>query len=82
LLIETSGLHTTLKQNTIESFKGSDPQHDSAKMNRFLSKSLESGLADDGVLAKNAAEAAHLWKIRENCSLALRMDGYMFKHDL
>jgi D-2-hydroxyglutarate dehydrogenase len=51
-------------------------------MDRFLSNSLESGLADDGVLAKNAAEAAHLWKIRENCSLALRMDGYVFKHDL
>lgn len=51
-------------------------------MDRFLTRCIEEGLAGDGVLAKSAVEAEHLWKIRENCSLALRHDGYVFKHDI
>ncbi|KAL7076786.1 hypothetical protein ACQ4LE_003929 [Meloidogyne hapla] len=66
LLIETSG---------------SNEDHDSSKMDIFLTKILESGLAEDGVLAKNASEADQLWKIRESCPLAIRKDGYVFKHD-
>ena len=57
-------------------FSGSDLEHDSAKVDRFLSRLTDTELAEDGVLANSAAESAHLWKIRENCSLALRQGGF------
>jgi len=45
-------------------------------MDKFLTKILESGLAEDGVLAKNASEADQLWKIRESCPL-VRFNNFL-----
>lgn len=64
------------------SFSGSNSEQDLNKMERFLAHCFEEDLAVDGVLAKSAAEAQNLWKFRENCSLGLRHEGYVFKHDL
>lgn len=30
----------------------------------------------------NEKETAYFWKLRENASLALNFDGYVYKHDL
>ncbi|KAI6221377.1 FAD-binding PCMH-type domain-containing protein [Aphelenchoides fujianensis] len=40
------------------------------------------GLAQDGMMAESGADSAYLWKLRENASLALNFDGYVYKHDL
>uniref|UniRef100_A0A183CIK0 D-2-hydroxyglutarate dehydrogenase, mitochondrial n=1 Tax=Globodera pallida TaxID=36090 RepID=A0A183CIK0_GLOPA len=85
---QNAGLRGPLSVNSVFPFyllietSGTESVHDLAKMDRFLDKCIENALAADGVLAKNVSEAEHLWKIRENCSLGLRQDGYVFKHDL
>ncbi|KAL3120747.1 hypothetical protein niasHT_008039 [Heterodera trifolii] len=68
--------------NLLIETSGTDSEHDLAKMDRFLDRCIGDALAADGVLAKNMSEAEHMWKIRENCSLGLRQDGYVFKHDI
>jgi FAD/FMN-containing dehydrogenase len=55
-----------------------------------LAASLESGLADvvagglvsDAVVASSAAQAAGLWKLRENISEAQKREGASIKHDI
>uniref|UniRef100_A0A914HRP8 D-2-hydroxyglutarate dehydrogenase, mitochondrial n=1 Tax=Globodera rostochiensis TaxID=31243 RepID=A0A914HRP8_GLORO len=85
---QNAGLRGPLSVNSVFPFyllietSGTESVHDLAKMDQFLDKCIDNELAADGVLAKNVSEAEHLWKIRENCSLGLRQDGYVFKHDL
>ncbi|KAI6226124.1 FAD-binding PCMH-type domain-containing protein [Aphelenchoides fujianensis] len=83
---ENVGLNSVLQSNPafnllIEA-SGSNQQHDSEKMEGFLSHCLDSGLAQDGMMAESGADSAYLWKLRENASLALNFDGYVYKHDL
>mmetsp|Transcript_10258 Transcript_10258/g.20101 ORF Transcript_10258/g.20101 Transcript_10258/m.20101 type:complete len:518 (+) Transcript_10258:182-1735(+) len=56
---------------------GSNSEHDMAKMENFLDG------YEAGVLAMDESQAQALWKIRENCPVALRhKDGYNFKYDV
>jgi FAD/FMN-containing dehydrogenase len=47
-----------------------------------LAAALERGLASDGVLAANQAQAAAFWRIRESISEAERASGPAVQHDI
>uniref|UniRef100_A0A915CNK7 D-2-hydroxyglutarate dehydrogenase, mitochondrial n=1 Tax=Ditylenchus dipsaci TaxID=166011 RepID=A0A915CNK7_9BILA len=67
--------------NLLVETSGSNTQHDAEKMEKFLEYCLENDLAADGILANSVADANYLWKLRENASVALNKDGYVYKHD-
>lgn len=47
-----------------------------------LMAALDSGIALDAVIAKNTAEASHLWKLRHSISEAERAEAKALKHDI
>lgn len=47
-----------------------------------LMRLLDAGLAHDIVVAKNAAEAERLWRIRHGISEAQKLEGASLKHDV
>jgi FAD/FMN-containing dehydrogenase len=47
-----------------------------------LSQALESGLAEDVIIAKSTAEAERLWHLRHSISEAERSEGACLKHDV
>lgn len=47
-----------------------------------LARAIDDGLADDAVIAKNAKEAAALWRIRHSISEAQKYEGASLKHDI
>jgi len=51
-------------------------------MERILTEAMEQGLVLDGVIAKNQAESANLWRLRENMSEAQKFEGGSIKHDV
>ncbi|KAI6183501.1 D-2-hydroxyglutarate dehydrogenase, mitochondrial [Aphelenchoides bicaudatus] len=74
LLIESSGFNV---------------DHDLEKMAAFVdycvpqdSDKRDGKPATEGISPTNETEVAYLWKLRENASLALNFDGYVYKHDL
>ncbi|CAD5212593.1 unnamed protein product [Bursaphelenchus okinawaensis] len=68
--------------NLLIEVAGSSPEHDAEKMENFLTYCMDEGLATDGVMAQTGKESELFWKIRENASLALNFDGYVYKHDV
>jgi len=48
----------------------------------LLAGFLESGQANDAVIAKNAAEADELWRLRHGVSEAQKKEGASLKHDV
>uniref|UniRef100_A0A914UKG8 D-2-hydroxyglutarate dehydrogenase, mitochondrial n=1 Tax=Plectus sambesii TaxID=2011161 RepID=A0A914UKG8_9BILA len=85
-LKENHGRHNVLSTpaafNLLIETSGSSQEHDQAKLNKFLESCLEKGLAVDGVLATSVEQANTFWALRENATLALMDDGYVFKHDI
>ncbi|VVC92863.1 unnamed protein product [Leptidea sinapis] len=61
---------------------GCDEEHDSEKLNRFLSKEMESGHIIDGTVTSEPAKMRTIWNIRENIAEAGLHDGYVFKYDV
>jgi len=61
---------------------GSDQDHDSEKLTRFLETSLLQGLVENGVMASSVTEAQTMWKLRESVTEALKHDGYVHKNDV
>jgi len=55
---------------------------DPADLQDALLISLKQGLVRDAVVAKNAAEAAEMWRLRHAISEAERQDGRALKHDI
>ncbi len=47
-----------------------------------LAQALESGIADDAVVAQSGEQAAQMWALRENISEAQRREGPNIKHDI
>ncbi|KAI1726728.1 FAD binding domain-containing protein [Ditylenchus destructor] len=68
--------------NLLIETSGSNSEHDSAKMEKFLNHCIDDGLAEDGIMAESIADANYMWKLRENASLSLISDGYVYKFDL
>ncbi|CAH4019647.1 D-2-hydroxyglutarate dehydrogenase, mitochondrial isoform X1 [Pieris brassicae] len=61
---------------------GSDENHDDEKLNRFLSKEMESGKIVDGTITSEPAKMKNIWNIRESIPGAGLLDGYVFKYDI
>lgn len=64
---------------------GSDPDHDRAKLDRFVEEAFESGLASDGVIAESETQADALWELRESLPEAVAKAGHgggTLKYDL
>jgi D-2-hydroxyglutarate dehydrogenase len=55
---------------------GSDVEHDRAKLNNFLEKAFEGGLATDGVIAESKTQADALWELRESLPEAVAKAGH------
>lgn len=53
-----------------------------AAMEHFLNNALESGEADDAVIAASGAQADAFWHLRENLSWAQKPEGGSIKHDI
>ena len=51
-------------------------------LDHALEKSLQTGLVLDAVVAKNAAEAETLWRMRHSISEAQKFEGPSIKHDI
>jgi FAD/FMN-containing dehydrogenase len=62
----------------LEASDASDPD----RIGEMLGRALERSLAVDAVVAKNAAEAAELWRIRHSISEAQKYEGASLKHDV
>lgn len=85
-LLENESLPNVLTSNPpfnllIETM-GSNETHDKEKVENFLSKVLDKGLAVDGAQAANAQEAARMWKLRKTIPIAPLHDGFVYKHDI
>jgi FAD/FMN-containing dehydrogenase len=58
---------------------GADAGH---KLSEALGEALESGLAEDALVAASEAQALGLWRIRESVAEAERLEGPSVKHDI
>lgn len=65
----------------VELVSGEPGAADSA-MERLLTHALETGLITDAVLARNDAQRAAFWKVREEQSAAQKPEGGGWKHDV
>jgi FAD/FMN-containing dehydrogenase len=61
---------------------GSNPEHDSAKLEHFLEHVLGEGIVTDGVLAQDESQIRALWAWREGIAEALGHFGAVYKYDL
>lgn len=61
---------------------GSSMEHDTAKVEAFLSSAMEQGLVQDGTLAQSEGQAAAVWRVREGVTEALLQRGAVYKYDL
>ncbi|KNC81587.1 D-2-hydroxyglutarate dehydrogenase, mitochondrial [Sphaeroforma arctica JP610] len=61
---------------------GSNNDHDTEKLNKYLESVIESGVCVDGTVAMDTTQQKALWAIREEISGALLGDGYVYKYDI
>lgn len=61
---------------------GSNPAHDSQKLESFLESVLEAGIIADGVVAQDETQSQTLWRFREGITEALTHMGPTYKYDL
>jgi FAD/FMN-containing dehydrogenase len=59
-----------------------EPGGAEAALERTLAAALEQGLAQDAVVAQNAAQAQAMWRMRETLSAAQKPEGVTWKHDI
>ncbi|RMD40921.1 hypothetical protein DV735_g4209, partial [Chaetothyriales sp. CBS 134920] len=61
---------------------GSNAEHDSEKLEKFLEYVLEEGIVSDGVLAESETQLRELWSWREGITEAIGHMGATYKYDL
>jgi FAD/FMN-containing dehydrogenase len=61
---------------------GSNAEHDTAKLESFLSHVMEQEIVADGVLAQDQTQASELWSWREGITESLGHLGGVYKYDL
>ncbi len=59
-----------------------EPGAADAAIERLLTQAFETGLVTDAVLARNGAQRAAFWKVREEQSAAQKPEGGGWKHDV
>lgn len=62
--------------------QGSNGEHDMAKLECFLEKSMSCGSVLDGVLAQDIKQVHDMWEIRESCNPIIKAVGYNYKYDV
>jgi FAD/FMN-containing dehydrogenase len=58
------------------------PGHLREPLEAALAAAFEAGLVSDAVVASSAAQAAHLWQMREDIAEAQKLSGAGVKHDI
>ncbi|KAL1959915.1 hypothetical protein VTO42DRAFT_583 [Malbranchea cinnamomea] len=61
---------------------GSNGEHDSEKLEKFLEDVMEKSIVMDGVLAQDETQAQELWRWREGITEALSHVGGTYKYDV
>ena len=61
---------------------GSNPDHDSEKLENFLEHVMGEGIVSDGVLAQDETQIQNLWSWREGITECLGHWGGVYKYDL
>ncbi|PQE08233.1 D-lactate dehydrogenase 2 mitochondrial precursor protein [Rutstroemia sp. NJR-2017a BVV2] len=61
---------------------GSNAEHDTAKLEKFLESVMENDIVSDGVVAENETQVKTLWAWREGISECLGHWGGVYKYDL
>lgn len=61
---------------------GSNPDHDTEKLERYVEKLMESDIVSDGVLAQDQAQIRSLWAWREGIPECLGHWGGVYKYDV
>jgi len=61
---------------------GSNEEHDSLKMDRFLELGLEHDIFQDGTLAQDGKQIQEFWSLRESCNPVTASNGYVYKYDI
>lgn len=61
---------------------GSNKEHDDAKLEAFLEKTMEEGLVLDGVVAQDETELRNLWQWREMVPESSQAGGGVYKYDV
>jgi (R)-2-hydroxyglutarate---pyruvate transhydrogenase len=61
---------------------GSNSEHDTEKLESFLSHVMETEIVADGVLAQDQSQVSELWSWREGITEALGHLGGVYKYDL
>jgi FAD/FMN-containing dehydrogenase len=62
--------------------QGSNSQHDSSKMDSFLTRLYESEAIHNGFLAQDSKQMMSMWSIRESCNPSVAKAGYVHKFDV
>lgn len=62
--------------------QGSNDDHDSMKIQSFLTKAMENNYVSDGVLAQNLTQVHEMWEVRESCGSIIKSKGYNYKYDI
>jgi FAD/FMN-containing dehydrogenase len=62
--------------------QGSNIEHDSAKMNTFLTHLHTSSIITNGYLAQNYNQVSEMWSIRESCNPCVAKAGCVYKFDI
>lgn len=62
--------------------RGANKEHDGEKMSAFVEHVLGEGAVVDGTMAQDEAQVQSLWALREQISLALKLEGYVYKYDV
>ena len=58
---------------------GSNEAHDAEKLAGFLEEAAAAGLAVDGAVAADGAQARSIWRLREDVSVACSQRGHVYK---
>ncbi|CAJ0945786.1 unnamed protein product, partial [Mesorhabditis belari] len=74
-------IKTNPRFNILVETSGTNIDHDREKVDNFLEYCLSERLANDGVQAKSAEEHRLMWRLRESATIALTLDGIVFKND-
>eukprot|EP00047_Mylnosiga_fluctuans_P022669 m.124067 g.124067 ORF g.124067 m.124067 type:complete len:493 (-) comp9342_c0_seq4:1100-2578(-) len=62
--------------------RGASEKHDSEKVSAFLDAVLADGTVVDGTMAQDHKQIAALWALREKITVALKLEGYVYKYDI
>ena len=84
LLSDSSGRDSELSRPLylLVEAQGSNSDHDSAKMDAFLTHLFDSDTIHNGFLAQDSKQMMEMWQIRESCNPSVAQSGCVYKFDV